>query len=146
MDTNTLYMEHYVDLHNYISDNIYKLDNNPKDYLCELTLMQVMIGIPIISVIVNTIYLLINEFKIDPIINKLKKFKDNFKEIQLTSDQFDLIISNQKYSNLNLTNSELKNIINDLNKINKTDSFYDKIIKNSTKIQNLIKLISFFIN
>ena len=28
MDTNTLYMEHYVDLHNYISDNIYELDEN----------------------------------------------------------------------------------------------------------------------
>ena len=28
MDTNTMYIEHYIDLHNYISDNIYELNDD----------------------------------------------------------------------------------------------------------------------
>ena len=144
MDTNTMYIEHYVDLHNYINDQFIKLDNNlftekgafnwndilvPAGLAAGVTVLFAFLG----SLIGNPL---------DKEINALKKFKDNFKSIELSEEQIKSILEKRKYKSMELKEKDLQKLVKELNLIREDDSLFDNIIRHPYEIESSIKTIS----
>jgi hypothetical protein len=122
MDTNTMYIEHYVDLHNYISDNIYELDDDV--IFTESIWKKVLIGGLAIG---GIILLMKNWSKIMGFINKIMG-----KNIERTVRQAKKLIYKWVDS---YSPKQLKNFINHL----KLDEIQKKTIK---PIEYLYKALS----
>lgn len=140
MDTNVMYIEHYIDLHKYISDNYIELDD--KVYTEGINI-GLAIGAGIIGL--GTIVSLLSVssyFGISEQLKKLEKFKNNFKEISLTKEEINSIINSKKYKYLELKEKDINKIIQELNDINKEDSLFSNIIKKPLETQSSIETIS----
>ena len=142
MDTNTMYIEHYIDLHNYISDNIYELDDDV--IFTESIWKKVLIGglavggIALIWKYHKQIMKFIQKYLPDKIkniftkLNKVKKaeekFNDNLHKDEAKGKDEDQNNINNKFNNFikKLSSSKVK-------KLYHFENIYNNIKSNDLK-------------